>query len=286
MLSLSTFLSAAAMLSTSLTLSLSAAADEAVPSIYSLPRPLLSTILLLQPVSTRLRCSEVSRAWRALLADTKLWERLKFSDEALIGTKRFEALFNAAVAKAGGQLRELDVSSKFSFDPHLTHAALMKAVVTNSHTLQRLRLCSGYELEVVESSLTTTTPQLVELCDAVPGLQKLVAKVECSPAEARALLRREPPFGALNLCCVHVDFALDDNEDAFLSCVDDLQVHGACLESLMLYGPRFVGVSSRRGHLDASHEFDCVEYHARLVVCAWPGAPVGRGEHFFARAWL
>ena len=37
-----------------------------------LPRCFVSAVFLLIPVDTRLRCSEVDRAWRALLADTSL----------------------------------------------------------------------------------------------------------------------------------------------------------------------------------------------------------------------
>ena len=145
-------------------LSLSAAGDRS-PSIHSLPRALLSIILLLVPVETRLRCSEVSRAWRALLADTIFWERLGFSD---MTRQRFsEALFVAAVVKAGGQLRELDVRGKFSFEPPLlTQPALMAAVVANSRTLRRLRLCSRFDGAVPRDTVA-------ELCVAAPGLQNL-----------------------------------------------------------------------------------------------------------------
>ena len=71
--------------------------------LLALPRPLALAIFALLPVDTRLRCSEVSRAWRALLADTSLWTRLDLCSTS--GVRFSEALFRAAVAKAGGQLR-------------------------------------------------------------------------------------------------------------------------------------------------------------------------------------
>ena len=48
--------------------------DTDTPPVFldllALPRPLLLAIFALIPVDTRLRCIEVNRAWRALLADT------------------------------------------------------------------------------------------------------------------------------------------------------------------------------------------------------------------------
>ena len=71
-----------------------------------LPRCFVHAVLLLLPVDTRLRCCEVSWAWRALLADTTLWACINL--RASSGVQRFsEALLRADVAKAGGQLRAL-----------------------------------------------------------------------------------------------------------------------------------------------------------------------------------
>ena len=76
-----------------------------------LPHWFVHAVLLLLPVDTRLRCCEVSRAWRALLADTTLWTRISL--RASTGVARFsEALLRAAVAKAGGQLRALDITGQ------------------------------------------------------------------------------------------------------------------------------------------------------------------------------
>ena len=71
--------------------------------LLALPRPLMLVIFFLLPVDTRLRCSEVNRAWRTLLVDTNFWECLSLRAG---GVARFSVLlFRAAVAKAGGQLR-------------------------------------------------------------------------------------------------------------------------------------------------------------------------------------
>ena len=190
------------------------------PSIHSLPRPLVISILVLLPVKTRLRCSEVSRAWRALLTDTVCWECLDFS----VFDGRFsEALFFAAVAKAGGQLRELDVSSGFI---RLTYAALLNAVNANSQALQRLRLHTGVE----KMSLNL----VAQLCAAAPGVRELSTDVTFLAAEARSLLRREPPFGALNIRDCTLEGARGQDDNLFLSRAADLTLHGACLDKLIL----------------------------------------------------
>ena len=62
-------------LSAMLGVRLGALSLEATPlflDLLALPRPLAAAIFALVPVDTRLRCSEVSRAWRALLADKSL----------------------------------------------------------------------------------------------------------------------------------------------------------------------------------------------------------------------
>ena len=79
--------------------------------LLALPRMLARAIFLLILVDARLRCVEVSRAWRALLADTSFWDRIDLSITS--GVTCFNLpLLRAAVAKAGGQLRALDVTGQ------------------------------------------------------------------------------------------------------------------------------------------------------------------------------
>ena len=49
------------------------------PLLDALPPTVVHKIFLLLPVDARLRCSEVCRAWRALIADPVLWQRLDLS---------------------------------------------------------------------------------------------------------------------------------------------------------------------------------------------------------------
>ena len=211
------------MLSTNLVSSSLVSDSRSAASFHSLPPPLMTAILLLLPVDTRLRCSEVQRAWRALLEDTVFWECITFSE---LARARFRvALFVAAVAKAGGQLRELDLRGQYG--PRLTHASLMEALAANSLTLRRLRMCDGYGDDMSRNVVA-------ELCGAAPGLQTLETCVSCLSTEARALLHREPPFGALNMFGLKVRFAEGNDNTLFLSFTADLTFHGACLHELEL----------------------------------------------------
>ena len=111
-----------------------------------LPRCFVRAVFLLLPVDTRLRCSEVSRAWRALLADASFFTTLNAS--RFSGVARFSVpLLRAAAVKAGGQLRVLDLSgqslAKFLpeiFGVQLLLQLLLEVAVANAATLTNVRL--------------------------------------------------------------------------------------------------------------------------------------------------
>ena len=137
----------------------------------------------------------MSRAWRALLTDTTIWERVDLSSSAA----RFsEALLRAAVANAGGQLRALDTNEQprgddrevvFVKDPlfRLIH----EVVAANAGTLTELRL---YTKEF------WSTQNVRWLLEAAPALQLLELSVVIADRQvARDMLRNEPPFQALRL---------------------------------------------------------------------------------------
>lgn len=76
--------------------------------------------------------------------------------------------------------------------------------------------------------------------------------MSCPPTEARALLRCEPPFGALKLCGFEVnftDFEVDENT-FFLTFVADLQLHG--LDELNLYSAPIPGRAAWEALVDAA----------------------------------
>ena len=153
-----------------------------------LPRCFVRAVFLILPADTRLRCSEVSRAWQALLADASLWSCISLS--ASSGLERFnEALLHAAVAKAGGQLRALDLTGQF-FYPNFR---LQRDIITtNAATLTELRF--GTKVLWGDEGVCL-------VLETAPALQLLEISVSIDQNHqgARAMLRNEPPFKALRM---------------------------------------------------------------------------------------
>ena len=162
-----------------------------------LPRCFVHAVFLRLPVDARLRCAEVSRAWRALLADTTLWSSLALSLDS--GLTRFsQPLFRAAVVKAGGKQRTLDVLGVHIYgeiddeteddnnEPlnALSFGVLRAAVAFNSSTLVELRTCSrGHRFLV---------PKVRLLLEDAPLLQLLELNLCFDGQPARDILLKEP----------------------------------------------------------------------------------------------
>ena len=169
------------------------AAARATPdSVLSpLPRGFVRAMFLLLP-DTRLRCIEVNRAWRALLADTTLFASLDLSSSS--GLARFSpTMLRAAVAKAGGQLRTLDLTGEPIVDCPQPTRLMLELVAASSATLTHLRLDTGQYFSV---------DGLRRLLQEAPALELLEASslvVDQDHQVVRAVLRNEPPFQALRL---------------------------------------------------------------------------------------
>jgi hypothetical protein len=216
------------------------AADTQLCHFALLPHALLLLILALLPVDTRLRCAEVCRGWRAALAERSLWGRLALSPESGVATRRLtDALLRAAALRAGGALLSLAVTDC----PAISYEALLAVVTANAATLQEARLCLGASREL-------SCAQLEALLRAAPLLCTLHADVTCTAAEARRLLRNEPPFEALRVRRLVVS-AFVGGDAATLELAADLTTHAAAhasLEELCLVG----------AHLDAAVALDTV----------------------------
>ena len=196
----------------------------------------MRAVFLLLPDDTRLRCSEVSRAWRALLADTTFWARISLCTSS--GIQRFSLpLLRAAVAKAGGRLRALDITGQPGRDNrillHVTDplSRLVREVVAaNASTLTELCVRHFWAAEDVRTLLE----------EEAPLLQLLQASVVATDRQlARALLRNEPPFQALRLQRLYLwtQGSLNGSLDSIAHVValsSDLRCH-ASLEKLILY---------------------------------------------------
>ena len=199
-----------------------------------LPRGFVRAMFLLLPVDERLRCCEVSWAWRALLADTSLWERQSLSIES--GVARFILpLLRAAVGKAGGQLRALDITwpGVLSFEAQDLLCRLLRDVVAaNTATLTELRL---------DAVFFWLAEDLRELVLSGPALQLLDTAVLLGSSAliqdrqlARSMLRNEPPYQALQMRRLGMVHGLDTS-DMVVAFSAHLRIH-ASLEELRLYG--------------------------------------------------
>ena len=213
--------------------------------LVALPRPLVVAVLLLLPVDTRLRCSEVNRAWRALLADTALWRSLDLAVSC--GLTRFsEALLRAAVVKASGQLRSLDLTGQhFSLFTAVDSAhprLLLEPLAANAATLTELHIRTGrfWLLEEVRAVL-----------EQAPALLLLEAGVTISRDDqvARAMLRNEPPFQALRLRRLWMSARLN-TAAAVASFGSDLRCH-ASLQELCLSDAALDTVAAMSAVVDA-----------------------------------
>ena len=198
-----------------------------------LPSDAVEIIFSLLPVDNRLRCREVSRAWRAFLQRLRFWRVCNLSGVV----KQYASLLHAAAARAGGQLRVLDVSMWKALDK----VALTAVAAENAASLTVLRAAGGQSFE----------PEEVEaLLAAAPKLATLLCDVNCVVPDALRLLRNEAPFGAVcvsrlftycsaegerfdaalasaiaghvSLTSLHIDMPLDDVAD--LDAVVDLAV--------------------------------------------------------------
>ena len=137
-----------------------------------LPRGFVRAVFHLLPTDQRLRCVEVSRAWRALLADTSLWTSLDVSSKS--GLTRFsEALFRVAVAKAGGQLRELNLAGRTTSTP-----ALLRVLASNAASL---------ELLVANPATRYTSAELVAFLAAAPMLSISQLTIDADSVEQAAV---------------------------------------------------------------------------------------------------
>ena len=97
-----------------------ALAAAVAPSAFALPQLPLEFVLdvfLLLPADQRLRCAEVSRAWRGTVALPALWTRLDLSPASGVTTLRKSALLRAVAAFAPLRLCVLHLNAGDALPP-------------------------------------------------------------------------------------------------------------------------------------------------------------------------
>jgi hypothetical protein len=198
-----------------------AAATELATAVLSpLPLSVVLAICSLLPVDCRLRCLEVCRAWRALLsAERSVWSSLDVSPHTGgLSRPGTEALLRAAALRAGaGGLRVLNINR---VEVNLNY--LLRLLAANAGALRELFCGSGWT-EMFEPDT------LDRIARAAPQLQVLGAASLCSSlAEARRLLRREAPLGALQLRALWLQGAQLDTAALCEEVGRELRAHPSC----------------------------------------------------------
>jgi hypothetical protein len=249
--------------------------------LASLPHSLVLNIFARLSPHTRLRCAEVCRAWRAALADGSLWTRLDlrvsaaaaltFSDRTLRHVS--DALLRAAAARAApaGGLQSLDVRGCSG----ITRVPLLAVLTDNAASLQTVHL--GRAQWVGDMTLD----EVEALLRVAPALRELdvCARVRCTSAEARRLLRGEPPFGPVRMRKLAVDYMGDDTgndatvQHLFVALLADLAAARAVPCSLGLEHLPLRTPAALNAVVDAAlfHRFSALSFYCcDLVPAAAP----------------
>jgi hypothetical protein len=235
-----------------------AAAERASSALSPLPLPLVLHVFRLLPADARARAACVCRGWRSTLEELSLWTRLDLSPSSGVAVLVTDAVLAGAAGKARDQLASLDVRGCDG----ITFDALLAVAQANGGALREL--CAGVSKDGMPQTLDA---DLVErLLLAAPQLTACHADLlsGSSVANARRMLRNEPPFQPLRLRTlrVHVDGGAD--EATVLELAADMAAH-ASLQRFELYNAPLhtldaldavVDAALARG-LDSFHLWDC-----------------------------
>jgi hypothetical protein len=169
-----------------------AVAERASSPLARLPHALMLAVYDRLPVDARARCKLVCRGWNSMLSEVRgCVPRLDLSRSSGVRVRVTDAVLRGASGLARGGLTALDVSDCRD----VTYEALLAAATANAGALAELRIvnCFG-QLALLPC------PNIEALLRAAPLLRALHADARCSMgAQARALLRNEPPFGPLRM---------------------------------------------------------------------------------------
>ena len=215
------------------------AAARAVPTTVLAPLPcwFVHDVLLLLPVDTRLRCVELNRAWRALLADTRFWTRLNLTASG--GVTRFSfGLLRAAVAKARGQLRALEAPCSVGY----MRTILYDTLCHNVDTLTELRLHLNGLYDEPANYLF-----LLERFGRLECLEVTNTVDLRNTVQDGLFLKKAPPYGALRVQQLNV-WANEPYGPTFFP---DLSQHTS-LKELLLYNFSFTTADESRAFVDVA----------------------------------
>jgi hypothetical protein len=169
------------------------------------PPALALRVFALLPADARARAACVRRGWRDALATSSAWLHLNLSETSGVAVKVNCAVFEAAAARAGGQLVTLDVSGARGA---ICDKALVAVVKQNAVALRELRAIDFHK----DGGNPMLLPQDVGRCAALtrallaaaPHLRVLEADMTTLMANAGSVLRRQEPFERLSVATLSV----------------------------------------------------------------------------------
>lgn len=226
--------------------------------LVPLPLDLAARVLHGLPIKDRLRAREVCRGWRALLDDASYWSELDLRDcDGANGLP--EALLAAAVARAAGGLRSLNLSSTHGFSFNALLAALRANPRLTSLTL------TGTQFAVADlntGEFLVDAAEAAALLDAAPSLRLLHLDACPDVSTALAMLRRQPPFAACRVGRLRLD--LEGGEELCVQQLCEAASQSAdSLRSLALADCRAAGQPAALCRLlQAARALESLELHA------------------------
>lgn len=147
-----------------------APSEPAADAVFCFPLPsdVVASIFLLLPVPDRLRCREVSPAWRAFLAQPRLWRVLDLSPKAAASwthpVRSFVKLLRAASRAARGGAEVLDLSgAPLSWLDPSDHAGKVLAENAQALRIARIAGCDKPVGAFWAQSIIAHSPNLTEL---------------------------------------------------------------------------------------------------------------------------
>jgi len=171
---------------------------------------LIHLIFLLLPVDSRLRCREVSRGWRAFLADLRHWQVCDLSLTSGV-VLRSPALLHAACERARGTLRVLDVSGWYYTpvvgrgEDALRLDQLLPVLTQNAPSLLELRAWKPVDND---EGYIAGVQAVERLLSAAPRLRLLQCDAYLDGDDSRGPLPhllREPQFAPLRLQTLNIN---------------------------------------------------------------------------------
>jgi hypothetical protein len=197
----------------------------------SLPHAVLQLIFAQLPVDLRARCACVCRGWRAAVSERTLWTALDVSRTSGVSVAVTDAVLCGAAARAGGELKSLDVSGSVA----ISLEELLAVATANAATLQQLHVrnspCYRPGFGVNRMLRLDDAEALLQ---AAPQLRLLDADVCCaSVADARCALSGEGLLAPLRAHGLRVT-TFGAAEDDVLTLAADVASH-AWLQELRVH---------------------------------------------------